>query len=94
MIKTIWKYELKITDSQWIAVPDKAKPLYVAMQGNNLCVWMLVDPTQSDVDMYVRIVGTGHSISDKEINSLYYLGSVQERMFVWHLFYEFHYERK
>ena len=58
----IWKYELKILDTQKLKMPSGAKPLSVQWQFNKLCLWMLVNEHNITEDRVVAIYGTGHPL--------------------------------
>jgi len=63
-MQTIWKYPLETTDVQTVMMPKGAKPLTVAVQGSQVCLWALVD---SEADPEARdfvIYGTGHPVRD------------------------------
>jgi len=66
-MKTIWKYELKVTDEQVISVPVGAQALAVQVQGvglcGALCIWALVDSEAELRHRTVYIHGTGHEVS-------------------------------
>lgn len=57
---TIWKYPLAVADMQTIAMPAGAEPLFVAVQGANVCLWARVNPDAPNKDRAVRVAGTGH----------------------------------
>ena len=63
---TIWKYPLELTDEQQFRMPVGAKPLSVATQNGQLCLWALVDPSpyapKETRRFYLR--GTGHPMDD------------------------------
>lgn len=61
--RTIWKYSI-LPNMNTINVPSGAKPLSVAFQGQELMVWLLVDPDASKVDRTFAIYGTGHIIPE------------------------------
>lgn len=64
MAQSVWKYPLKVADEQLIEVPIGSQPLKVAMQGNELCLWMLVNPVVEKTTKKVHIHGTGHAVDD------------------------------
>jgi len=85
-MKTIWKYELEITDEQEIKVPKGAKFLSVDFQGNSGCLWALVDSRKPKVTRTIAIKGTGNPIDPYE--DLSFIGTFQMRKgsLVWHVF--------
>ena len=82
-MKTIWKFALSVTDYQWQDWPKGAKILSVQMQDGKVCVWAVVDPTAEYEPRSFGVVGTGNLCwcDDWE-----FIGTVQERVFVWHVF--------
>jgi hypothetical protein len=88
-MKTVWKYELEITDKQIIQMPTEAEPLYVGWQHKRLCVWMLVDPATLLTQRIVRVVGTGHPVTWEEYDLQYAGTAVDDQLgFVWHVWVE------
>lgn len=86
MPKQIWKYSLSSKDTQKVTMKKHAKILYVASQGNNPCIWALVDTENEEVQRTFVTHGTGHEIEnlkDKE-----YIGSFQlyEGRYIFHIF--------
>lgn len=63
-MKTIWKYELKTLDMQFITMPKGAKILTVQVQNNTPCLWCLCDPHPSvpEVTREIHIMGTGQEV--------------------------------
>jgi hypothetical protein len=91
-MKTIYKYELKITPKQEITIQKGYKNLRVGYDGRNkLCLWSMVDDQASKTKCVIYIVGTGNEMSDSKVE---YLGSVNDNMtninltFIWHIFSE------
>jgi hypothetical protein len=83
-MKTIWKYPLMVTDFQAVRMPQGAEILSVADQRGELCVWALVDPDAGLEDRMFYIFGTGNPVN--EVIPMNFLGSVQQSVFVWHVF--------
>ena len=83
-MKTIWKYPLTVTDYQSVRMPKGAEILSVADQQGELCVWALVDSDAELEDRMFYIFGTGNSFN--EVIPMNFLGSVQQNVFVWHVF--------
>jgi hypothetical protein len=83
-MKTIYKYPFRIQDEQMLAMPEGAQILSVQMQGTIPTIWALVASEAPLKPRKIEVYGTGHEIVD--LNSLQYLGTVQERGFVWHIF--------
>ena len=82
MRKTIWKYQLKETDTQIITAPEDAVFVHVGAQQNKLCLWAIVEPHKRQRDYTIIIHGTGHPV----LPNLTYIGTVQHPPFVWHIF--------
>lgn len=94
MSRTIWKYEIEITDRQVLKMPTKARLLpFVAQQpgqpSNMLCLWAEVDLRNSEAypmeKVPIYVVGTGNPMPE-EVGNDGYLGSVQSGVFVWHVY--------
>lgn len=89
---TIYKYPLQIADVQTVMVPEDAEPLSVQLQGDVLCLWMLVDPEAAALPRTIHIRGTGHPIEGVGEHGLIgdYVGTVQMAggLLVWHVFDE------
>ncbi len=90
MSKTIWKYDLEVTDKQVIHAPKGAKFLTVQTQKNTPCLWVLVDPDIPRVSYSISTYGTGHKIDDT-IGT--YIGTymTQADNFVGHVFNDYTY---
>lgn len=85
-MKTIYKYPLFITDEQIVGLHEGAHVLSAQMQGDQLCIWAVVDSDAKLGERKVRIFGTGNPV---DLNGEWqFVGTVQERMFVWHIFVE------
>lgn len=62
-MKTIWKYELAITDDQYVDMPIGAKPLSVDIQNGVPCMWVEVDSEKTPAQVHIMTVGTGYPVS-------------------------------
>ena len=96
-MKTIWKYELKITDFQAIEnMPEGAQILHVGAQTINrntgdgsiikwdkLMIWALVNPDNQPCTRRFAVVGTDNPFPTEETQ---YIGTVQILGMVWHVF--------
>lgn len=82
---TIWKFSAHVADKiEWL-MPMGAQPLCVGMQGDQLCLWALVDPREPLRNYRFFVYGTGHPIENAEC----YIGTAFDpRGFVWHVFGE------
>ena len=90
-MKTIYKYELKITDTQAIALPIGATILHLDVQNNKPCIWALIPAgagMHAPKERRFHTYGTGHQIPDLKLK---YVGSYQTSYhtpFVGHVFEE------
>jgi hypothetical protein len=85
-MKTIYKYPIEITDEQTVSMPMGAQVLSAQMQETQLCIWALVEVGNVNCNRRVRIFGTGNTV--KLDGNWKFVDSVQERIFVWHVFVE------
>lgn len=83
-MKTIWKFNLQITDFQSIEMPAKAEILSAQIQAGTICVWAMVDPSAKPQKRNFVIFGTGREIENEF--ELDFIDSIQMGIFVWHLF--------
>jgi len=87
-MKTIWKFNIPITDEVDIIMPRLSRILSVAEAGfASLSVWALVDPDMPRTSRKFYIYGTGHPAphADTQI----YVGTVpMTNGLVFHLFRE------
>lgn len=97
MSRTIWKYELRVTDVQRVPMPIGAKLLtareqhvsarseVMAREADVPMLWALVDPDAIKVDRLIAIVGTGNPAPDENDHAVY-VGTAVCGPFVWHIF--------
>lgn len=85
-MKTVYKYILPVADEARVSMPAFAEVLTVGVQGENICVWALVDPKIPSLKKTFRIAGTGHPITDD--GKWKFLGTVflYEGTLVFHIF--------
>jgi hypothetical protein len=85
-MRTIWKYPLHLDDMQRVRFRKDAKILSVQIQGEDLCLWVMVDSDAKEEWRTIAIFGTGHEIP-KDLNLLH-IGTVQhyDGKLVWHVF--------
>lgn len=85
-MKTIWKFPIRVVDSQVVEMPFDAKILCVQVQQGAPCLWALVDTEAIKSSRRIYIYGTGKPIPDnidmKYIGTFQYLGG----SLVWHVF--------
>jgi len=88
-MKAVYKYEIQITDDDYIQMPKGAKIIKFGKQGNEYYVWAIVDP-QANIEMRIfHIVGTGNPLNDSFWVTHKHIDSWIESdggQFVWHLF--------
>jgi hypothetical protein len=60
----IFKYKLKVTDMQVIALPAMHQILSAQVQRGEICVWARVWEDTPLVSKWFYIFGTGHAIAD------------------------------
>ena len=63
MKKVIWKYKLRAVEKQCLAIPKGAEILSVQLQGNNACLWALVNPEEEKEIKTIGIFKTGNPIA-------------------------------
>jgi len=82
-MKTIYKYTVtKVPFQNKIEMPKGASILSVNMQGENYCMWALVDTKSETEEREFDIVGTGWEL-DKNYS---YIGTCfANDGFVWHI---------
>jgi hypothetical protein len=61
-MKTIYKYELKITDIQSIEMPIGAEILSAGLQKQTPCIWALVEDENKLQNRIIEVLGTGNPI--------------------------------
>lgn len=85
MSKTIYKYPLEVADVQDVMLPDGAQILSVAMQGQTLCLWAMVDTDLQLKRRRIVVYGTGHPFGDA---NQVFIGTVlmDGGSLVWHVF--------
>lgn len=83
---TIWKYQLKVDDVQWVDLPRGYKILSIGVQYNIPCMWVQVDSEATATDSILIIThGTGHPMKDANME---FLGTymLYDDSFVGHVF--------
>lgn len=64
MDKSIYKYQLSVTDTQTIELPVGAEILTVQTQNEMPCLWALVNPNEIKKEIHVfEIFGTGNPVN-------------------------------
>lgn len=67
-MRTIYKYPLIQAQKQTLSLPEGYRLLSVQAQGNQPCLWALVDPARSRMNVNIAIYGTGDVIYDELIS--------------------------
>lgn len=87
MKKQIWKFVITPSNSM-VEIPIGAEILTIQAQGENPCIWAMVDPSKKTEIRQFDVFGTGHDIIDnmgferKYINTFQLYGGA----LVFHLF--------
>lgn len=82
----IWKFPLAVVSVNSLDMPKGAEILTVQTQGDIPCLWAMVDPDAEQERRYVEILGTGQPIFKADGCERRYIGTFQQRPFVWHVF--------
>lgn len=85
MRKTIWKFEADMTDEFLIQMPVNAKIISAQNQSGKICIWAIVNPENLRENRMFRVYGTGNPFNGDNVN-LEFIATIQDRIFVWHLF--------
>ena len=80
---SVWKFKLEVTDLQQVEMPQGAQLMTVQEQGGELCLWAAVDTEAPKESRTIEIIGTGNPFHEA---SRRYVASVQQGVFVWHVF--------
>lgn len=81
--RTVYKYQLLVTDRQTVHMPNLREILCVQMQGKTPCLWAYVDPHSPVEPVEIITMGTGHvwsKIAQK------YISTYQIKELVFHVF--------
>jgi hypothetical protein len=84
--RTIWKFPLRITDVQHIAIPRGVQFLSAQVQVGEIVAWALVHPGNPTESVEVQVIGTGNDITPGMLTGMRHLATVQQFPFVWHIF--------
>lgn len=85
-MQMIHKYPCPIKDDFTLPMPATAQVLDVQISNpGSAFMWVKLDPALPNVDRHFVLFGTGSPIPD--ISGKYlYVGTFQDRIWVWHLF--------
>lgn len=84
-MKTVYKYQIELTDQPKVQLPKGAEILCVQPQHGALMLWARVNTEQPLEDRYVRIAGTGHPLEGapgRYINTFF----IHQGSLVFHVF--------
>ncbi len=94
-MKTIYKYPLKLVDTQRIKIPKGSVVISAQVQDGVICLWAEVDTDKPLVEPLVYVVGTGQPLPEQECwfdgdeqHFNLYIDTVQLNGFVWHIYVE------
>lgn len=87
-MRTIYKYEARLTDVFTLDLPRGAKVLSVQAQNGVAQMWAMVDPKAATEKRDFMVVGTGHPIADSEVQHMHFVDTFQMKggALVFHLF--------
>jgi hypothetical protein len=70
-----------------VRMPEPLGVQHVGLQGGTIMLWSLVDTGAAPKDRCFHIIGTGALLSTaRSIWMPFYLGTVFDQQFVWHIF--------
>jgi hypothetical protein len=81
----VWKFTTvgPHEDQQPIEMPAFAEILSVGVQGHDIVLWALVEPTAVTETRMIAVIGTGWHVPDGKHK---FVGTVQMAHLVWHVF--------
>jgi hypothetical protein len=83
-MKTIWKYEIAITDRQTLKVPCGGKAIHVGMDPSGAeCIWFEVETENNEYYTTIFVVCTGNPIPQEATQ---HVGSLVRGWMVWHVY--------
>jgi hypothetical protein len=83
----IFKYQIRITDSQKIQMPKGAKILCAQVQHGIICIWAEVNTDHAVEERIIQVHGTGNQMRQLATGEeRAYISTVQLDGFVWHIF--------
>jgi hypothetical protein len=87
-VKFIFKYPIEEKGLQRISIPKDHKILSVANQNGQICIWILVDPSNEKKEFGFRVYETGHAVEGE--SNLEFLGTVPSKagFLIFHVFKE------
>lgn len=85
MKQVIWKFEIELSTSVILWMPQDAHILTVQEQSDKLMIWALCDPSAKLEERVFNIVGTGDPFEFSS-DTMRYIATVQQWPYVWHIF--------
>lgn len=84
----IWKYVLQAETTQAVMIPWQSQILCVAAQGEDVCLWALVNPSLQVEPRVIEVYGTGHEMKSAPLHkSRRYIGTAHlSNGLVFHVF--------
>ena len=84
----IYKYTLKVTNTQEIEMPKSSRILSVQDQNGEINIWAVVWPHMEPEKRTFEIFGTGHALQQDAEHQRTYIGTVitKNGHIVWHIF--------
>lgn len=89
MARTIYKYDLEVTDEQVLELPANAEILTVQMQHDAPKLWAIVDVPQRSATVQNRriaIYGTGHAMNQSASHRYIATFQMRDGSLVFHVF--------
>lgn len=83
MSHQVWKSVLTVANTSPVDMPEGARVLKFDSQGNDLCVWYLVDSVEAQkpnariITHHFRVYGTGHHIPEEVAREWLFMDTVQ-----------------
>ncbi len=84
-MRTIYKYPFAFDGSVELVLPIGAEILHIGVQDGVYCLWALVDTEVKNEIKRIRIIGTGHEVSE-DIGIINHITTIQDGQYVWHIF--------
>lgn len=81
--RTIWKYPLAMTGSQFLTVPRFHSLLTVQLQNGSPCLWAEVNPSSVTLEIEILCFSTGGPGPRPDHK---YIATIQIGEYVWHFY--------
>lgn len=92
MSHVIYKHKLEVTDRQIVEFKGLVTFLHIIEQNGNLVFYAVHDKQEYEsekaepVKFEFLIKGTGHEFDQDIVHKYYYMGTVKQNAFVWHIY--------